>query len=389
MKKILFLFLLFGVFAFAGNNIGNDILGEFKNATSSWWDVFKQAGLYIFWSFALIEVVTSFGFMLLRGELEIGGIFAQLMKIILLFGVFLFFIDNKDALFDIVQSFETLADRASGEKVSLDTITDYALDTWIETSNAVSIFDGVGQAIVNSIAGLLAGLAILGLGLTLLVVYIKFFIMLNTSVLFFAFGAFSYTRQWAINAIVSFAKIGAELMIIKLLVALAFQVLPATAKVAMENETSMFTTLIAAAAFFSLANMVHGMVESVFSGGSIGNASGVGRALQMTASASIGAAVGAAAGARGAIDSINAAKDTGSGSGGIMKKVAAGFAGATVGAAKGVGQSMDRGISTQGAGMGIGSFASKIGGGNGQASKDFAQKVQQTLGNSGTIKKGD
>jgi type IV secretory pathway TrbL component len=173
------LFLSISFLYAGGDNIGGDILQEFKTATESWWDIFNKASLYVFWSLAAIEIVIVFGMMLVAGELEYGGIVKQLIKILLLFGFFSIFYENKDWLIDIVSGFEQLANNASGLEISLDKITDYALDVWMDTGSAVSIWDGVGEAIFNTIAGLMAGLAVLGLGITLLVVYAKFYIMLN------------------------------------------------------------------------------------------------------------------------------------------------------------------------------------------------------------------
>lgn len=402
MKKILLIFLLLSVhlLAVSGNNIGGDILQEFKSVTNTWWDVFDDVSLYLFWTLASIELVIVFGMMLVGNELELGGIFKALIKIILLFGFFQIFYQNKDWIIAIVTSFEVLGNEAGGMTVSLDKITDYAFDVWTKTSEAVSIFDGVGEAIFNSIAGFLAGGAVLGLGISMLVVYAKFYIMLNASVLFIAFGAFNYTRQYAINALVGFLKIGVELMLIKLVIALSIQVLPATAAAAMENDSSMFTTLIVATIFFAIAQMIPDMVGSIFNGTNISSNNTAGSMLKQSAmrvgSTAGAGAMGAAAGVGAASEHVKAAKASGGGStlgnaGRMMAGTVGGMAGGAVAGARGHGMA---GASL--AGEKAGGMAS---GGMQKASKEIGEKVRNSFGGSkgnntttssgsGTIEKG-
>lgn len=319
MKRIIVLFLILS-FAYAwgmsADNAGGTILDTFKTATDGWYATFQNVAKSLLWKLALIELTLVMGFMALRGEYELGAVLASLIKNIMLFGFFLALMDNayigKDGLKSVTNGFEQLADKASGKIVSLSNVTNYVLDIWNATMKEA---DKLGTLDVSGrlsliIVGIIAGFAVLILAIELLVATAKFFILLNVSVLFFAFGIFSYTRQWAINTASSFVKVGVELMIIKLVVSLAFVVLPQQAAEVVKNDTNTFAVIIVALMFAALAKMTHGLTESIFSGASAMNSSstvsGGAKQIVTTTNSVVGAATGAVAGASA---SIAAAKD--------------------------------------------------------------------------------
>ncbi len=340
MKKIIFLFILFGAFSLAtssGDNIGGDILKEFQNTTANWYGTFQNVAKVIFASLATIELVIVFGFLAMEGNIDFGPIFATLVKNILLFGLFIAFIDNKDWFTSIVSGFEQLADKANGTPVALSDIFNLSLDVFRATmteTDKLPIMD-IAERLELIITGIIAALAILFLGIELLLTAAKFLIMLNAGVLFFAFGAFSYTRQWAYNTANNFIKFGVEILFIKLIISLAFTVIPKSAAEVVSSDTSAFSTIMIALTFLSLARMVHPLAESIFTGGMISNNSGgfVSGALKSIATPAA-AAAGAYMGVQGASAAVKAATESGSNVG-LANKMAAGLGGATSGAIKG------------------------------------------------------
>lgn len=340
MKKIFFFFILFGVFAFAasnGDNIGGGILKEFQSATSNWYGTFQSIAKTLFASLAMIELVIVFGFMALQGNMDFGPIFASLIKNILLFGLFIAFIDNKDWFSSIVQGFEQLADKASGTPISLSDIFNLSLDVFRATmteTDKLPIID-VSERLELIITGLIAALAILFLGIELLLAAAKFLIMLNAGVFFFAFGALNYTRQWAYNTANNFVKFGVEILFIKLIISLAFTVIPKSAAEVVSSDTNAFSTIMVALTFLVLAKTVHPLAESIFTGGGVSNNSSsfVGGALKSIATP-MAAATGAYMGVQGASAAVRAATASGADVG-TGRKIAAGIGGAASGAVKG------------------------------------------------------
>ncbi len=354
MKKILLIlgiiFLVSIELVAAPDNAGATTLNTYQIATSSWYPIFKQASLYLFASLATIELVLVFGFMALRGELEITGILAQLIRLTLIFGLFLIFFQNPNWMNAIFDGFNQLGNNA-GAVASIDTLTDSAYTVLTSVSDNTSIWEPI-DSVFLSIIGVLTVLAIIGLGVELLMAYVKFLIVLNLSVLFFAFGAFSFTRQWAYNSVINIIKVGVEYMLIKLVIGLSILNIQTLANEAMENDGKMFELLILTLMIFGLTRMIHGIAESYFSGHGASNSN---HGLQMAKSATIAGGAGAVGGAMASVNQVaqaaaagNQMSSIGSGSGNnasannstgkvgnFLKSAGAGAMGAVAGATSG------------------------------------------------------
>ena len=248
MKKIILLFLLAPVLIYASDNLGSTTLSTYKIGSSAWYPIFQGASFYLFGVLAIIELVIVFGMKAIKQELEIAGIFAELIRLTLLFGLFLNFYANPDWMDAIFQGFSTLGNQgntAAGVStvVSIDTLTDSAAELLKAINENQSWWKPV-DSIVLGLIGLIAALTILFLGIELLVSYVKFLLYLNLSVLFFAFGAFGHTRQWAYNAVTNIIKSGTEYMLIKLIIGLSIANIKTQAPLAMSSEGSLFSLLI-------------------------------------------------------------------------------------------------------------------------------------------------
>ena len=81
------------------------------------------------------------------------------------------------------------------------------------------------------------------------------------------FAALQQTRHWAINGVTSLLKIGLELLMIKLIIGLSITTIMQFANNASNNDNqSLIYLVILVLSLFSLAKMVHSMVESFFTG---------------------------------------------------------------------------------------------------------------------------
>jgi len=313
MKKIILLLLLAPVLIYAQtNNLGSTTLSTYKIGSSAWYQIFQGASFYLFGALAIIEVVLVFGMKAIKGELEIAGIFAELIRLTLLIGLFLNFYANPDWMDAIFQGFSTLGDQGNAAAgvstvVSIDTLTDSAAELLSTINENQSWFKPV-DSIVLGLIGLIAALTIIFLGIELLVSYVKFLLYLNLSVLFFAFGAFAHTRQWAYNAVTNIIKSGTEYMLIKLIIGLSIANIKTQAPLAMKTEGSLFALLITVLMIFGITRMIHGVAESFFSGQGAANSGSLGG---MAKGAMIGASAGLAGGAAAGLSQVKAATAAG------------------------------------------------------------------------------
>ena len=312
MKKIILLFLLAPVLIYATDNLGSTTLSTYKIGSSAWYPIFKQASLWLFGALATIELVIVFGMKAIKGELEIGGIFAELIRLTLLFGLFINFYAHPEWIDSIFQGFSTLGNQANAAAgvstvVSIDTLTDAAAELLSAINEEQSWWSPVDSVILGLI-GLIAALTIIFLGIELLVAYVKFLLFLNLSVLFFAFGAFGHTRQWAYNAVTNIIKSGTEYMLIKLVIGLAIANIKTQAPLAMKSEGSLFALLITVLMIFGITRMIHSIADSFISGMGAANSGSLGG---MAKGAMIGASAGLAGGAAAGLSQVKAATAAG------------------------------------------------------------------------------
>ena len=305
MKKLIILFLLFTPYLLAdGNNLGSATMQTYQLATAKWWSVFQAVSLYIFWFLAVIELTIVLVIKKLLKDLDLMTWAIELMKIALLFGFFQFFLGNQilDVFF---LGFSELAGKASPSAtlISIDTLT-AASGNLLNAINEEQSWWKPADSILLGFIGLIAALSILYVGIALLVTYVKFLILLNLSILFMGFGAWEYTRQWAINGIINLIKVSIEYMLLKLVIGLYIDTIKIQAPIAMKSEGSLFALLITVLIIAGIVKMVPSLVESFFTGhgpSSNDSASGILKGSAM------GAAAGAVGGAMGAISATKTA----------------------------------------------------------------------------------
>ena len=322
MKKLFLILLgviLLSDFIFAaGNNIGSDVVLNYSIHTSKWYPIFKNAATFIFASLAVIELIWIFSIKAIEGSLELSGIFAQLIRLTFLWGIWNIFFAHPEFFDTLVgkmtpsgltgSSFSMLADRANAAAgvstvISVDNLTDSAYLILGTVGDNQSIFHPV-DSIILGLIGLLAAGGVLFLALRLVATYVKFLITVYASVLFFAFGAMAATRHIAVNAIFAMLRAGTEYMLIKLIIGLSIANIISYVPKAMMHYGSLVALLIMVLLIGSLAQMVHGLVEGWFSGMGAQTSD---HAASVLKGAAMGAAAGAAGGAAAGLSSVKAA----------------------------------------------------------------------------------
>ena len=277
----------------------DDIVDSFIASANQWQPIFQNLGYRIFATLAAIQIVLELGLMAARGEIELGGILATFIRMMLIFGIFYGLIGTPNFFIDWFNSFNLLADQANTASggtaihaanlfAAADQIFHLAIDNF-------SLFD-FGKSMALILAAFLAGILLVLLSIELLITILKFYFTLYINIIMMGFSALQQTRQWAINGVTNLLKTGLELLMIKLIIGLSITTIMQFANNASNNDNqSLIYLVILVLSLFSLAKMIHPMVESFFMGYSANNSSfgqRVGQAGLVTATNSIQQGIG-------------------------------------------------------------------------------------------------
>jgi type IV secretion system protein TrbL len=347
MKKILILLALSSVAMYAATSapMPSDIMNMIKVPIQHWHGQFVNIAWSIWGSLALIEVVLLFGMKFLKGDFEFGSVAADMIRIVLVFGFFSWLIYSTYDLKKILSGYTWMAHQVGGG-LDVDSAFRKIINMVIKLWKKASVWKP-GEAI------LLVAIIVTSLGVFAILIgqIIKNFVFSLISVygssLFFAFGAFSHTRQYAINALVNIFRYGAKYLMMLLVVDLGLIILGS----ALSSDAKIMDlamTLFAVIVIKEIAEGAEGFVDGIFNGmGGSGNSVISGymqRSQAVVQQAAVGAVGGMARGAAGggfaAAKAAAAAGEGGSGRmAGIGRAAGAGLAGsiggAITGAAKG------------------------------------------------------
>ena len=381
MKKILFLLVLSSAAMYAASSavMPSDVIYLVKVPIEHWHGQFVNMSWSIFRYLMFFEIILLFGFKFLKGDFEFGSVMGDLIRIVLIFGFFSWLIYATYDLSKILKGYTWMAQQVGGG-VDVDGAFTKIVNMVIELWKKASIWKP-GEAILLSLIIIVsAGVFFILIG-QIIKNYIFSIISLYGSSLFFAFGAFSQTRQYAINALVNIFRYGAKYLFMLLVVDLGLIILGnALSSDAKIKDLAM--TLFAVIVIKEIAEGVEGFVDGIFSGLGGSGRSVISGYMQRSAStvqqATVGAAAGTARGAAGGgFAAAKAAAAAGEGGGrmaNIGRAAGAGLAGsiggAITGAAKGA-----MGKAHQGTGQLSGIASAKAVGGIAKAGLSAAKGV--------------
>ena len=318
MKRLLLLIGVLFFFSsplFAGlGNVGTDLTNAVSASIGAWTNAFSSAGAFIFYALATIELVIVFGMLAIRGELDFGAIMANLIRLTLIFGFWMMLLGTFgiDWMKTIPKSFEQLASSASGTGISTDNMFSLVGDVYNNLWSALSFWDNPAESFMLVLVGFIAIIALILLGVKILTNLVMATLAVYMSSLFFAFGVFSLTRQWAINSIVNVLRYGAKYMAVLIMAGLGITLLNgaiAAAKTDMSTG-NIFVVLIFSFILLSLAHGIESFIDGYFTGmGGGENTLGGALAKSMALGAGIGA-VGAGANSLSQIQAAAAATET-------------------------------------------------------------------------------
>lgn len=338
-----------------------------QNASNDWGPRLHGYAVTVFWSLALIQFIWTFVPLVFK-QADFSELIGELIRFLMIIGFFNILLDHStEWAGTIIDSFR----QAGAHAASLPTSELMPGDMFamaVEFSRSIlsgiSIFNG-SLNIVVALAALIVLLSFSFIAAFVFVTLVEAYVVINASVLFMAFGASQWTREYTLAVIRYTVSVGAKLFIMTLIVGLILSVAEKWQAAYTNDEASLMTlvglSLICAYLTKTIPDLIAGMINgsSMGGGSSLGGMAAAGAAGAAAAVATIataGAAAPAAAGALGA-----------AGSGGLAASINSSFAGGSSAAGAG-GGAVSTGAGSAGVGSGTGgssvakSAGAKVGG---------------------------
>ena len=310
VKKILFIFGLFfffspAAFAVQEKNLPTQIQDSFEQKIVKYYPKIQTVSRNLLLSLAVIQLVLSVGFMAIRQELEIGGIFAQLVKTILIVGFFLFILESPQYLKSIYKGFDQLGIQTGN--VSFDQIINRIYGMWDKIFSKTSLWEP-GSTLAYVIVGALASAALIFLIGQALMIYAFTIFSIYIGMFWIAFGSFDQTRPWAIHAITNVIRWSAKWMMILILMSITFSLVDDALAHGADDTGSIITLLIVSLMMVSISSGLSSFVDSYFSGMGGGDNNRGMQMLSAGAGGAVGFVSGTMAGKTSANDVVKAAR---------------------------------------------------------------------------------
>lgn len=338
-----------------------------QNASNDWGPRLHGYAVTVFWSLALIQFIWTFVPLVFK-QADFSELIGELIRFLMMIGFFNILLDHSTEWAGaIIDSFR----QAGAHAASLPTSELMPGDMFamaVEFSRSIlsgiSIFNG-SLNIVVALAALIVLLSFSFIAAFVFVTLVEAYIVINASVLFMAFGASQWTREYTLAVIRYTVSVGAKLFIVTLIVGLILSVAEKWQAAYTNDEASLMTlvglSLMCAYLTKTIPDLIAGMINgsSMGGGSSLGGMAAAGAAGAAAAVATIataGAAAPAAAGALGA-----------AGNGGLAASINSSFAGGSSAAGAG-GGAVSTGAGSAGVGSGTGgssaakSAGAKVGG---------------------------
>lgn len=349
-----------------------------QNSSNDWGPRLHGYAVTVFWSLALIQFIWTFVPLVFK-QADFSELIGELIRFLMIIGFFNILLDHSTEWAGaIIDSFR----QAGAHAANLPTAELMPGDMFamaVEFSRSIlsgiSIFNG-SLNIVVALAALIVLLSFSFIAAFVFVTLVEAYVVINASVLFMAFGASQWTREYTLAVIRYTVSVGAKLFIVTLIVGLILSVAEKWQAAYTNDEASLMTlvglSLMCAYLTKTIPDLIAGMINgsSMGGGSSLGGMAAAGAAGAAAAVATIataGAAAPAAAGALGAAGNGASAASAASGSGGLAASINSSFAGGSS-AAGADGGAVSTGAVSAGVGSGTGgssaakSAGAKVGG---------------------------
>ncbi|MFV6525880.1 P-type conjugative transfer protein TrbL [Klebsiella pneumoniae] len=293
-------------------DILDGIVKELKTVTETMAGKLVGFATTLFWSLAVINMVWTFGMMVMR-KADIGEFFAELARFIITLGFFWWLLSNAvtgmNIAGTIIESMRDMAAQATGlgRELSPSGIVDVGFDVLKKVMNADM---GLAETIVAFAVAIIILLIFAAVGVNMVVALAESWFLLYGGLFVLGFGGSRWTTDIAIGYYRQVLGVGFKLFGMAAIVGIGATfvntyVARLTANVRL---TELAVMLVAAYVFYKLSDRIPSMMASLISGGGPGGGfSGIGGAVSAGAVAGAAAGLAAAAASGGASVAASAA----------------------------------------------------------------------------------
>nr|WP_231748585.1 P-type conjugative transfer protein TrbL [Burkholderia latens] len=297
-------------------DVVDSVMGKYQAAASAWGSVMVNYASWLFWGLALISMVWTFGMMALRNA-GIQEAFAEIVRFFAVLGFFWWILFNGPAIADsIVKSMWMIGAKAIGQSTDFTPggIVQIGYEIFTKALDQSSVWSPT-DSVVGLLMALVVMIVLAIVGVNLLLVFVSAWIMIYGGVFFLGFGGARWTSDIAISYYKHVLAIGAELMVMLLLIGIGRTFINeyyASMRAGIDLK-EMAIMLIAAFVLMYLTNKVPPRIAGIVGVGGAGSIGGVGvgsvmGAAAMTASAAASVGSAAMAGATSAAGGTSALK---------------------------------------------------------------------------------
>lgn len=360
------------VFAFANTDgVFDSVIKEFDAEMKGWEAIFLNAAKFIFFVLSSISIVMT-GFSLIFKREDIGGFFAEYIRLILFLGFFYWLLTNGAKMStDIINGIKQLAGNA-GKTATLSpsAIADIGFDIFGKVLKKVSAWAPIDSAVMI-IVGLIILVVICLIAVNMLLMIITAWFMTYAGIFILGFGGGRWTSDMAINYFKQVLNLALQLCAMILIISIGQNTLnQSLAQVGSAEYVDLAIILVKAIIILALAAKIPPLLGSLAGGAGNGGIGQLGTGNAISAAAMF---AGAAAGAGAALKSLAVE------AGGLKKAFEA--------AKAGLGGS--NGSSDSGSGK-MGSAVDAVGGANAgdKSNQDGKPLTAESSGNSGNGSEG-
>jgi type IV secretion system protein VirB6/type IV secretion system protein TrbL len=282
------------------SGVMDEVLERFHSATSTWLPAIQGAATRLFFALASISMVWTFG-MLLMKKADIGEFFSELIRFMVVFGLYWWLLQNAmgglkiaDSIVKSMSQLGATAGHIGNTELKPSSIVDLGFELYDKTVKATSklSWHQMGRQLTMEFMaiGILLVLAIVSINL--LVLLASSWFLLYAGVFFLGFGGSRWTSDMALNYFRAVLGLGAQLFAMVLLVAIGKSFIQTFAarisdKVAVQELAVMMVTSVL---LLILVNKIPPMIAALV-GGAGSASTGIGN---FSAGAVVGAATTAA-----------------------------------------------------------------------------------------------
>ncbi|CAJ5541849.1 putative plasmid conjugal transfer protein [Burkholderia pseudomallei] len=297
-------------------NVVDSVMGKYQSAASSWGSIMVSYGSWLFWGLALVSMVWTYGMMAMRRS-DIQEFFAESIRFFGALGFFWWILYNGPAIGDaIVKSMWMIGAKAIGQATDFTPggIVQIGYDIFAKALDQSSVWSPT-DSVVGLLMALVVMLVLTIVGVNLLLVFVSAWIVIYGGVFFLGFGGSRWTSDIAISFYKHVLAIGAELMVMLLLIGIGKTFINEyySSMAAGIDLKEMAVMLIAAFVLMYLTNKIPPRIAGIVGVGGVGSIGGVGlgslmAAASMTAGAAASAGSAVMAGATSAAGGASALK---------------------------------------------------------------------------------